>query len=109
MIQTGEPRTLLTQKGRAARMLGKVMKTMIIPADRGAVSCSHEITDIAEERGDARRRFEPARGACDNPLNGVILSDANSNLLYVNRAISELPEYSPQDGAGRNIAMLPAG
>jgi CheY-like chemotaxis protein len=32
------------------------MKTMIIPSLRGAISCSHEITDIAEERDDARLR-----------------------------------------------------
>jgi hypothetical protein len=35
VINTGEPRTFVTGKGRAAKMLGKVMKTMIIPTPRG--------------------------------------------------------------------------
>ena len=45
VITTGEPRTLITQQGRAAKMLGKVMKTMILPTPRGALSCSHEVTN----------------------------------------------------------------
>lgn len=106
VIKTGEPRTLVTQKGRAAKMLGKVMKTMIIPTERGALSCSHEITDIAAERDDARRRFELARAACDNALNGIILSDINSKVLYVNRALSDLLEYAPEEVVGENIGVL---
>ncbi len=106
VITTGEPRTLITQQGRAAKMLGKVMKTMIIPTPRGALSCSHEITDIAAERDDARRRFELARAACDNALNGIILSDIDSNVLYINRAISELLEYNPEEVIGQNIGIL---
>ncbi|WP_291201789.1 ATP-binding protein [Hyphomonas sp.] len=106
VINTGEPRTLITQKGRAARMLGKVMKTMIIPTERGALSCSHEITDIAAERDDARRRFELARAACDNALNGIILSDNNSKVLYVNRAVCDLLEYAPEEVVGENIGVL---
>lgn len=106
VINTGEPRTLITGKGRAAKMLGKIMKTMIIPSERGAVSCSHEITDIAEERDDARRRFELARAACDHALNGIILSDIDANVLYVNRAVCDLLEYTPEDVVGQNIGIL---
>ncbi len=106
VIQTGEPRTLITQRGRAAQMLGKVMKTMIIPTARGALSCSHEITDIAEERDDAYRRFELAKTACDNAVDGIILSDINSNVLYVNRAISDLLGYPAYEVVGQNIGIL---
>ena len=53
VLNTGEPRTLITQQGRVAKTLGKVMKTMIRPSPRGAICCSHEITDIAAERDDA--------------------------------------------------------
>ncbi len=106
VINTGEPRTLITQQGRVAKMLGKVMKTMIIPSPRGAVSCSHEITDIAAERDDARRRFELARAACDNALNGIILSDSDSKVLYVNRAICDLLGYTPEEVVGQNIGIL---
>ncbi len=106
VINTGEPRTLTTQEGRAAKMLGKVMKTMILPTERGALSCSHEITDIAEERDEAHRRFELARAACDNALNGIILSDINSNVLYVNRAITDLLDYTSEEVVGQNIGVL---
>ncbi|MBK8200099.1 MAG: response regulator [Acidobacteria bacterium] len=106
VINTGEPRTFVTGKGRAAKMLGKVMKTMIIPTPRGALSCSHEVTDIAAERDDAYRRFELARAACDNALNGIVLSDIDSNVLYVNKAICDLLDYEPEEVVGQNIGML---
>jgi len=106
VLNTGEPRTLITQQGRAATMLGKVMKTKIIPTPRGALSCSHEITDIAAERDDAYRRFELARAACDNALNGIILSDMDSNVLYVNKAICELLGYTAEELTGQNIGVL---
>jgi len=106
VINTGEPCSFITQEGRAAKMLGKVMKTMIIPTGRGALSYSHEITDIAEERDEAYRRFELAKAACDNALNGIILSDVDSNVLYVNRAISDLLGYSAEEVVGQNIGIL---
>ncbi len=106
VIETGQPRTLITRQGRAAKMLGKIMKTMILPTERGALSCSHEVTDLAEERDDARRRFELARAACDNALNGIILSDIDSNVLYVNRAITDLLEYQPEEVVGQNIGLM---
>lgn len=106
VINTGEPRTLITQQGRAAKMLGKVMKTMILPTPRGALSCSHEVTDIAVERDEARHRYELARAACDHALNGIILSDVNSNVLYVNKAICDLLGYTSEEVVGQNIGIL---
>ena len=106
VITTGEPRTLITQQGRAAKMLGKVMKTMILPTPRGALSCSHEVTDIAVERDQARHRYELAKAACDHALNGIILSDADSKVLYVNKAVTDLLGYPAEDVVGQNIGIL---
>lgn len=106
VIKTGEPRTFITGEGRAAQMLGKVMKTMIVPTPRGALSCSHEVTDLAEERDEARHRYELAKAACDHALNGIILSDIDSNILYVNRAICDLLGYSEEEVIGKNIGIL---
>jgi len=106
VINTGEPRTLITQQGRAARMLGKVMKTMILPTARGALSCSHEVTDIAVERDEARHRYELAKAACDHALNGIVLSDVESKVLYVNKAMCDLLGYSSDEVVGQNIGIL---
>jgi PAS domain S-box-containing protein len=106
VLKTGEPRTLITQQGRAAKMLGKVMKTMIIPTPRGALSCSHEITDIAIERDQARHRYDLAKAACDHALNGIILSDMDSNVLYANKAVSDLLGYPSEEIVGQNIGIL---
>ena len=77
VIETGEQRSFITSQGRAARMLGKVMKTTIIPTERDgerrALSVSHEITDIAQERDEALRLYELAKAACDNALHGIVL------------------------------------
>ncbi|HRJ00424.1 MAG TPA: ATP-binding protein [Hyphomonas sp.] len=106
VIRTGEPRTFVTGEGRAARMLGKVMKTMIVPTPRGALACSHEVTDLAAERDEARHRYELARAACDHALHGIILSDVSSNILYVNKAITDLLGYAADEVIGKNIGIL---
>ena len=106
VIETGEPRTLLTSQGRAARMLGKVMKTSIIPSERGALSISHEITDIAQERDEARRLYELAKTACDNALHGIVLNDSSNKIIYVNRALCEMSEYSEEELIGQDVGIL---
>ena len=62
VIETGESRTFHTSAGRAAQMLGKVMKTTIIPVEREgerrALSVSHEVTELAQERDEALRLYD---------------------------------------------------
>ena len=110
VIETGEPRTLITSEGRAARMLGKVMKTSIIPSERDgerrALSVSHEITDIAHERDEARRLFELAKAACDNALHGIVLNDSSGRIVYVNRALCEMSEYTGDELIGQDVGIL---
>ncbi|MFN7056671.1 ATP-binding protein [Hyphomonas sp.] len=106
VIETGEPRTFITGKGRAAAMLGKVMKTIITPSPRGAIACSHEITDIAEERDRALNRLNLARAACDYAIHGIVITDANSNIRYVNHAITELLGYCEKDLVGENVGVI---
>lgn len=110
VIETGQPFTLVTSQGRAAKMLGKVMKTTIIPVERDggrrALSVSHEITDIAEERDEALRRFELAKTACDNALHGIVLNDSDGRIVYVNRALCEMSEYSEEELIGQDLGIL---
>lgn len=110
VIETGEQRTLFTSQGRAARMLGKVMKTTIIPSEhegsRRALSVSHEITDIAQQRDEARRMFELAKAACDHALHGIVLSDSAGKIVYVNRALCEMSEYTEDELIGENVGVL---
>ncbi|MEZ6010424.1 MAG: ATP-binding protein [Hyphomonas sp.] len=110
VIETGQPFTLVTSQGRAARMLGKVMKTSIIPVQRPsgrtALSVSHEITDIAQERDEARRMYELAKSACDNALHGIVLNDSAGKIVYVNRALCEMSEYSEEELIGQDVGIL---
>ncbi len=110
VIETGEPRTLTTAEGRVAKKLGKVMKTTIIPIDHGperrALSVSHEITEIAAERDQALRLYELAKTACDNALHGIILNDSAGRIVYVNRALCEMSEFTEEDLIGKDVGIL---
>lgn len=106
VIETGEPRTLTTGKGRAAAMLGKIMKTMIIPSPRGALSCSHEITDIAQERDAALNRLDLARAACDHAIDGIVITDSTSKIHYVNHAICEMLGYDEAELVAKDVGIV---
>jgi PAS domain S-box-containing protein len=106
VIETGEPRTLTTGKGRAAAMFGKIMKTMIIPSPRGAVSCSHEITDIAQERDAALNRLDLARAACDHAIDGIVITDSTSKIRYVNHAICEMLGYDEAELLAQDVGIV---
>jgi PAS domain S-box-containing protein len=106
VIETGEPRTFTTQQGRAAKMLGKVMKTMIVPSERGALSCSHEVTDIAKERDHANSLYELARAACDHAVNGIVLTNMAGEILYVNEALCKFSEWTREELMGKNVGIL---
>ncbi|MBY9067244.1 response regulator [Hyphomonas sp. WL0036] len=106
VIESGEPITYMTGQGRAAKMLGKVMKTTITPSGGGVLACSHEVTDLAEERDEALRRFELARTACDYSVNGIVLSNKDGRILYVNRSICEMLGYSESELIDQNLGIL---
>jgi PAS domain S-box-containing protein len=110
VIETGEPVTMITSQGRAAKMLGKVMKTMLIPVERNgerrALSVSHEVTDIAKERDEALSLYELAKAACDHALHGIVLSDSKGKVIYVNRALCDMSEYSEEELIGQDVGIL---
>ncbi len=106
VLETGEPCTFITQQGRAAKMLGKVMKTMIQPTERGALACSHEVTDLAQERDEAHRLYELARAACDHAVNGIVLTNMAGEIVYVNDALCEMSEWSREELMGKNVGLL---
>tara|TARA_R110002051_G_scaffold4127_1_gene21946 strand:+ start:2947 stop:4920 length:1974 start_codon:yes stop_codon:yes gene_type:complete len=110
VIETGESRSFTTSQGRAAKMLGKIMKTTVIPVERDserrALSVSHEITDIAEERDEALRLYELSKTAADHALHGIILNDAAGRITYVNRALCEMSEYSEEELIGKDVGIL---
>ncbi|KCZ91068.1 sensory box sensor histidine kinase/response regulator [Hyphomonas jannaschiana VP2] len=110
VIETGESRTFHTSAGRAAQMLGKVMKTTIIPVEREgerrALSVSHEVTELAQERDEALRLYELAKTACDNALHGIILNDTAGRIIYVNRALCEMSEFTEEELIGKDVGIL---
>ncbi|MEQ8557015.1 MAG: ATP-binding protein [Henriciella sp.] len=106
VIKTGKPGTLITQQGRAAKMFAKIMKTTLIPTERGVLSCSHEITDIAQERDEALGKAELLRVACDSAIHGITITDGDSKLLYVNDALAALSGHSAGELIGQPISHL---
>lgn len=106
VIETGEPITYITGHGRAAKMLGKVMKTVITPTEHGALACSHEVTELAEERDAALQRLNLARAACDHAIHGIVVTDKDSRIHYVNHAICELLGYSESELMGKDVGIL---
>lgn len=106
VIETGQPVTYITGDGRAARMLGKVMKTVITPTERGVLACSHEVTELAKERDAALNRLNLARAACDHAIHGIVITDRESRIHYVNHAICELTGYTEAELLDANVGVL---
>ena len=106
VLETGEPETLITQQGRAATMLSKVMKTSLIPTERGVLSCSHEITDIAQERDQALGQAELLRVACDSAIHAISITDRTGKILYVNEALATLSSRDAEALVGQNMSSL---
>ena len=105
-LETGKPGTLITNQGRAARMLSKVLKTTLIPTERGVLCCSHEITDIAKERDEAIGRAELLRLACDHALHSIVIADHAGRILYMNEALETLTERRFEDLEGQHVDLL---
>lgn len=106
VIESGEPITYITGHGRAAKMLGKVMKTVITPTERGVLACSHEVTELAQERDAALNRLNLARAACDHAIHGIVITDRDSRIHYVNHAICELTGYTETELLDANVGVL---
>ncbi|WP_084398200.1 ATP-binding protein [Henriciella aquimarina] len=105
-METGEPATFYTRQGRAAKKLSKIMKTMLLPTERGVLSCSHEVTDIVQERDEAIGRAELLRLACDHALHGIAIADHTGSLLYMNDALSELTGHTLDEMMGQHVDTL---
>lgn len=106
VIETGKVFTLTTQQGRAATHFKKVMKTTLLPTERGVLCCSHEITDIAKERDEAIGRAELLRLACDHALHGIAVADHEGRILYMNEALQSLTERRFADLDGQHVDSL---
>ena len=105
-LKTGKPGSLVTTQGRAAKMLNKVLKTSLIPTERGVLCCSHEITDIAQQRDEAKEQAELLRLACDRALHGIAIAAHDGAILYMNPVLEELSEQRFEDVAGQHVDNL---
>lgn len=106
VIETGQPGELITGHGRAAKMLSKVMKTTLLPTERGVLSCSHEVTDLAKQRDEAVGRAELLKIACDSAIHGITISDRRGKLLYVNPALLKLTDHDNEELVNKSIGLL---
>ena len=106
VLETGEPETLITNQGRAAKMLSKVMKTRLLRTERGVLCCSHEVTDIAKERDEALGRAELLRLTCDSAQHGIAIADHAGRVVYMNAALEALTERQFSDVEGQHVDIL---
>ena len=106
VLETGEPLTFITNEGRAARETANVMKTHLIPSERGVLCCSHEINDIAQERNEALDRADLLRLTCDTATHAIAIVDEDAKLIYVNEALLKLSGYEEAELIGQNASML---
>ncbi|MEM5516896.1 ATP-binding protein [Henriciella sp. AS95] len=105
-LDTGEATSMVTQEGRAASLLKKVLKTTVTPTEGGVLCCSHEITEIARERDKALEQATLMQIACDNTAYGLIITDKDGKVLYVNDAMLELGGYEREDLMGKSVFCL---
>lgn len=97
---------IVTRQGRTASRLGAVVKTTITPKGDTCVVCSHEVTDIANQRDEAKRRFEYIKTACDHSAQGLVLTADDGEILYANEAVRELVEYTVEELEGKKIQSI---
>ncbi|MES2149398.1 MAG: EAL domain-containing protein [Pseudomonadota bacterium] len=57
----------------------------------------------------AERTMRLANQAFENSLEGITITDANRNILTVNRAFTTITGYRPEEVVGRNPSMLSSG
>ena len=106
VIRSGQPVTFMTDEGRAAKKVGRVIKTTLTPTRRGVLCCSHEVTELAKARDKAIGEAERLKLACDHALHTILLSDHNGTVTYVNSALEELLGCRSSDLVGHNCRKL---
>lgn len=66
------------------------------------------IQDITSQRL-AEEQLRLAASVFDNSLNGILIADAKTRILKINRAFSEILGYSPTEILGRKANLLKSG
>ena len=105
VLKSGESTSYTSDEGRGASHLGKVLKTVLIPSPHGVISCTHEISDIAEQRDSALERHRFSQAACDRALNGIILTDIHYKILYANKAFCDLIGRQESELIGQHVGI----
>lgn len=76
--------------------------------EREALQARH-ILELEDERDKLRRAQEDLRLAAkvfENSIEGIIISDADANILRVNRAFTTITGYSEEEAIGRHTRVL---
>ncbi|MCK5647274.1 MAG: EAL domain-containing protein, partial [Gammaproteobacteria bacterium] len=61
------------------------------------------------ERLDLETKLHQAATVYDNSSEGIIITDANANIVAVNKAFSLITGYAEQEVLGQNLSMLASG
>nr|WP_320009680.1 EAL domain-containing protein [uncultured Desulfobulbus sp.] len=67
---------------------------------------NQSLLEEIKERKGAEDQLLLYRNAVEQALEGIIITDAQANILSVNQAFSDITRYSQEDALGRNVRML---
>jgi PAS domain S-box-containing protein len=105
-VETGRRQHVISRTRSGMELPFRVIKTIFVPRGETLICCSHEITDVALERDDARDRYSMMRAAFDHAVHGMVLNDHAGKMMYVNSALHTLLGYEPGTLEGEMLTKI---
>lgn len=74
-----------------------------------AVAHALEQKKLREEQRQAEKQLQIQTTALEAAANGIIITDRNGTITWVNPAFTKLTDYSPEEAIGQNPRLLKSG
>ncbi|MBM9614912.1 EAL domain-containing protein [Desulfobulbus rhabdoformis] len=67
---------------------------------------NQDLLEEIRERKGAEEQLLLYRNAVEQALEGIVITDAQGNILTINQAFSDITRYTPEDTLGKNVRMF---